>query len=94
MDDTGRDGLRAELQDWLCARLAEELRLPAGSIDPAEPMSAYGLDSVRAITLLSDVEARVGFEIAPNALWEFPTVASFTDLLIDEMTRTDRSRLG
>ncbi|TMQ95629.1 acyl carrier protein [Actinomadura soli] len=75
------DDLRAELRDWLCAYLAEELRLPAGSIDPAEPMSAYGLDSVRAIALLTEVEDRVGFEIDPNALWEFPTVASFADML-------------
>ena len=48
-----------ELSDWLCAYLAAELRLPAGSIDPSEPMSSYGLDSVRAITLLTEVEDHV-----------------------------------
>jgi acyl carrier protein len=67
----------AGLRDWLCARLAEELGLPAESIDPAEPMAAYGLDSVRAIILLADVEKRLGREIDPNALWEFPTVDAF-----------------
>jgi acyl carrier protein len=75
-----------ELSDWLCAYLAAELRLPPGSIDPAEPMSTYGLDSVRAITLLTDVEDHVVFEIDPNALWEFPTVKAFTELLVGQMT--------
>jgi acyl carrier protein len=71
----------AGLRDWLCARLAEELGLPAETIDPAEPMASYGLDSVRAIILLADVEERLGREIDPNALWEFPTVEAFAGLL-------------
>jgi acyl carrier protein len=75
----------AELQEWLCAYLAEELRLPAGSIDPATPMSAYGLDSIKAVGMLVDVEDRVGFDIDPNALWEYPTVAAFTELLVGQM---------
>jgi len=88
MHSSGRKDAHAELQEWICRYLAEELSIPAGSIDPAEPMSAYGLDSVRAIMLLTDVEERVGFEIDPNALWEFPTVTSFTDLLVEQLTET------
>ncbi|TMR20505.1 acyl carrier protein [Nonomuraea turkmeniaca] len=79
------------LQEWLCAQLAKELELPAGSIDPAEPMATYGLDSVRAITLLTEVEDHVGFEIDPNALWEFPTVAAFAEMVVGQMVQTERS---
>lgn len=74
---------RAELQDWLCAYLTGELRLSPGTLDPAEPLSTYGLDSVAAVVVLTDVEDHVGFEIDPNALWEFPTVESFAQLLAD-----------
>ncbi|MBE1530658.1 acyl carrier protein [Actinomadura algeriensis] len=70
-----------DLREWLRALLAEELGLPPGAIDPDTPMSAYGLDSIKAVTLLGDIEDHVGFEIDPNALWEFPTVASLADLL-------------
>ena len=94
MSNSKTDHLQAELQEWLCAYLAAELRLPAGSIDPAEPMFTYGLDSVRAITLLTEVETHVGFEIDPNALWEFPTVASFAELLAGQMPQTGRSTLA
>ena len=86
MQNSRTDELHTELQDWLRAHLAEELRVPAGAIDPAEPMSAYGLDSVQAITLLTEVEEHMGFEIDPNALWEYPTVAAFTGLLVDQLT--------
>jgi acyl carrier protein len=84
MDSSRHDQLR----DWLCAYIAEELQLSAGSIDPAEPMSAYGLDSIRAITMLADVEDHVGFPIDPNALWEFPTVDSFVHMLVEQSAQT------
>ncbi|GCB44043.1 acyl carrier protein [Streptomyces sp. NL15-2K] len=85
-DITTTDDIRTELQDWLCAYLAEELRLPEGSIDPEQPMSAYGLDSVRAITLITEAEELTGCELDPNALWEFPTVVSFAGLLAEHVT--------
>ncbi|MGW3659587.1 acyl carrier protein [Streptomyces sp. NPDC005151] len=88
------DDLQTELREWLCAYLAEELRLPVGSIDPDESMSAYGLDSVRAITLLAEAEDRIGCELDPNALWEFPTVTSFATLLADQAASPDRSPLA
>ncbi len=77
----------AELQDWLCAFLAAELRVPGGKVDPDETMSSYGLDSVTAFALLSDIEEKVGFELDPNALWDFPTVAEFTNFLVAELAR-------
>jgi acyl carrier protein len=83
-----------DLQEWLCAYLAAELRPPTGSIDPDTPLSAYGLDSIKAVSMLVDIEDHVGFEIDPNALWEFPTVASFAELLIGQMSPTDPSPLA
>lgn len=91
MQNAGADELYTELQDWLCAHLAEELRLPQGSVDPTEPMSDYGLDSIKAITLITAVEDHVGFEIDPNALWEFPTVASLAESLVGRLATRSRS---
>ncbi|MGW0905300.1 acyl carrier protein [Streptomyces sp. NPDC002853] len=93
MQDAAKtDQLYTELQDWLCAHVAEELGLPHGAVDPTEPMSAYGLDSIKAITLLTAVEDHVGFEIDPNALWEFPTVASLAESLVGRLaTRSTQS---
>ncbi|MGI5163181.1 acyl carrier protein [Spirillospora sp. CA-253888] len=79
------DEHRTELRAWLCGRLAEELGLPPGTVDPAEPMSAYGLDSITAVTLLTEVEDRVGAELDPNAVWEFPSVSALVDLAVERL---------
>jgi acyl carrier protein len=76
----------AELRDWLCAHLAATLKVAGGTIDPAEPMSAYGLDSLRAVAVLTEVEERVGFEIDSDVLWDHPTVAAFARYLAERLT--------
>ncbi|MFJ4685555.1 acyl carrier protein [Streptomyces sp. NPDC091377] len=91
--DPATEDVEAELREWLCAYLTEELRLPPDAIDPDQPMSVYGLDSVRAITLITEAEDRLGCELDPNALWEFPTVASFAGLLAAQVSAEDRERL-
>jgi acyl carrier protein len=77
--------IQADLQEWLCEHLAAQLKVPQGTIDPAEPMSAYGLDSLRAVAVLMDVEERVGFEIDADALWDHPTAAAFARFLAERL---------
>jgi acyl carrier protein len=77
--------IQAGLQEWLCRHLADQLRLPLDAIDPAERMSSYGLDSLRAVAVLLDVEAHVGFPIDTEALWDYPTVASLARFLAERM---------
>jgi acyl carrier protein len=76
---------QTELREWLCAHLSAELRVPQAAIDPDQPMVDYGLDSLTAAGILMAVEQRVGFEVDPNALWDYPTVASFADFLADQI---------
>ena len=72
-----------ELQEWLCAHLAAQLKV--AEIDPTEPMTSYGLDSLRAVAVLEDLEERVGFEIDPDVLWDHPTPAELARYLADRM---------
>jgi acyl carrier protein len=78
--------IQARLQEWLCAHLAVQLEVPEGRVDPKAPMSAYGLDSLKAVAMLTDIEEHVGFEIDPSALWDYPTVEAFTRFLADRLT--------
>lgn len=82
------DTVRTELCEWLCAHLSAELRVPQSSIDPEEPMVTYGLDSLTAAGILIAIEQRVEFQVDPNALWDYPTVASFVDFLVDQIARS------
>ena len=76
--------IQTGLQEWLAAHLAEQLRVPTSTIDVEEPMSAYGLDSLRAVTILMDVEDHVGFPIDPDALWDYPSVSALAKFLAEE----------
>ncbi|MFI1996539.1 acyl carrier protein [Actinoplanes sp. NPDC020271] len=85
MSATAVARIQSELQEWLCRHLAAQLRLPYESIDPAERMSAYGLDSVRAVAVLVETEEYAGFPIDPEALWDYPTVETFARFLAEQM---------
>jgi acyl carrier protein len=85
MSSSVADSARSELCEWLCAYLVRELRVPGGRVDPDEPMVNYGLDSLTAAAILTEVEKRVGFEVDPNSLWEHPTAAAFTSFLTDKV---------
>lgn len=86
MSASGSDTVQTELCEWLCAYLSTELRVPRSRIDPHEPMVNYGLNSLTAAAILEATERRVGFEIDANALWDFPTAASFTEFLAGRIT--------
>jgi acyl carrier protein len=85
MSSSTADPARAELCEWLCAYLVAELRVPHGRIDPGEPMVNYGLDSLTAVAVLAAVERRVGFELDPNSLWDYPTADAFAGFLADRI---------
>lgn len=76
---------QTELSEWLRVLLAAELRVPQAGIDLDEPMVTYGLDSLTAAAILVAVERRVGFKVDPNALWDYPTVATFAGFLAEQI---------
>lgn len=84
MSVTAVAAIQAGLQEWLSLYLAAQLRVPEGTIDPDEPMSAYGLDSLRAVAVLMDIEEHVGFPIDSDVLWDYPTVAAFARFLAEQ----------
>ncbi|BCJ69484.1 acyl carrier protein [Polymorphospora rubra] len=79
------DEVRDELQDWMCRRLAVAGRIPVNAVDPNQPMSAYGLDSLTAVAVLTEIEHHVGREVDVSAVWEYPTIAAFTEWLSGQL---------
>jgi acyl carrier protein len=81
--------VQVDLSVWLCDYLAVELAVPRERIDPDEPMVTYGLDSLTAAAVLVAVQQRVGFEVDPNCLWDFPTATRFAGYLADRIAAGD-----
>ena len=77
----------AGIADWLTARIAYYLELPAADIGPDVPLVELGMDSVYALTLCGDVEEELGIDVRPTMAWDHPTVAAIADHLHGEISR-------
>jgi 8-amino-7-oxononanoate synthase len=62
------------IKEWLIAKLAERLKTDPSSIRTDEQFASYGLDSVAAVSLSSEMEDWLGRRLSPNLLWDFPTI--------------------
>lgn len=70
---------RDEVMEWLVNRISTEIGLPAAKIPRDVNLSRYGLDSVRAIEITSDMTDWLGIEVSATAMWDFHTVTELVD---------------
>lgn len=74
-----RDGL----ERWLLDRIAFYLDKPADSIDPEVELARYGMDSVYAISIISDIEDHLQVEVDVAKARSRGTVDALTDYLLE-----------
>lgn len=72
------------IQNWFIDRLTEKLSLNPDQIDVQAPLDSYGLDSAQAMSLISEGEEWLGFEISPMLLWHYPTIEALSQRLAEE----------
>ncbi|MEU8693464.1 SDR family NAD(P)-dependent oxidoreductase [Streptomyces sp. NPDC048665] len=65
----------AVIQLWLREALAAATGRPLGTIDPELPFAGYGLRSVEMVTMVGDLERRLGVPLEAGLVWEHPTAA-------------------
>jgi acyl transferase domain-containing protein/acyl-CoA synthetase (AMP-forming)/AMP-acid ligase II/acyl carrier protein len=63
-----------EVRSWLIERIARKLRIPAADIDPREPLSRYGLDSLTAVQTAGELEQWLGRTLSPVIAYDYPTI--------------------
>ncbi|HTQ17845.1 acyl carrier protein [Mycobacterium sp.] len=68
---------------WLTSRLACHLDVPTHAIDPTLPLAEMGVDSVRALGLVGDVEAHWDIDVDPTLVFDYPTLAHIADFIRD-----------
>lgn len=74
----------AEIQDWLIARISEQLDIAPDEIDVREPLDSYGLDSAKAMLIANKAEKLLGFQLSPILLWHYPTIEMLAERLAEE----------
>lgn len=65
---------KEELTTWLVNRIATEIGLPPERIPLDVNLGRYGLDSVRAVEITSDLTDWLGVEVSSSAMWDFHSI--------------------
>jgi amino acid adenylation domain-containing protein len=57
----------ARLESWLLSTTASLLRLPVETLDPDQPLTTFGLDSLAAVQLSHQLDTDLGIQMEPGA---------------------------
>ncbi|NIJ11883.1 acyl carrier protein [Saccharomonospora amisosensis] len=82
--DTSREAIVAWCQEYIAGLIDVE---PA-AVDPAADFDRLGIDSALAVSLLIEVEQRYGVDLAPEDLFDNPTLNAVADHLHAHTQRT------
>jgi acyl carrier protein len=66
--------LQLDLVDWLIDRVAAYLNTDPDTIETDKPFGDYGLDSVFALSLCTDLEYEFRILAEPTLAWDYPTI--------------------
>ncbi|MGK5544576.1 type I polyketide synthase [Streptomyces sp. URMC 127] len=69
------DELAARVHDEVTGRLAREMKMPAGELDPERPLTDLGLDSVMSMRVCAQLEKLLGVRLPVTVLWNHPTAS-------------------
>jgi 8-amino-7-oxononanoate synthase len=69
------------IEAWLRRWVADELGIAAAAVDPTAPIREYGLDSVAAVRLVSELEQVLGHRVDVSLLWREPSIRSLARTL-------------
>jgi acyl carrier protein len=83
MDET--EAAAAEIQRFLITELARRIEIDPDAIDPRQPFERYGLDSLNALRLAVELEARIDRKLPTTALWDYPSIESLSKYLAGEL---------
>ena len=75
----------ATLVDWLTNRVAAYLATNPAAIATDVSFGDYGLDSVFALDLCTDLEHEFGILAQPTIVWDYPTINAIAGHLTEEL---------
>ncbi|MFD8491824.1 beta-ketoacyl synthase N-terminal-like domain-containing protein [Amycolatopsis sp. NPDC059657] len=73
-DDTG-----GAVRAWLIGWVARHLAIPEHAVNTMRPLDEFGLSSTDIVTLTGDLSEHVGQAVAPDTVFEYPTIAVLAD---------------
>jgi acyl carrier protein len=71
--DSAAKPMRFVIENWIGEWLSYRLRIPVENIDPRQPFSDYGLDSLAAVQLSQAIEDWLEVPVPETLAWSYPT---------------------
>lgn len=68
----------ASILEWCRAYVAKILDVPLTQVDPNVEVDRLGLDSSTAVALIMSLEERLGIELMPELLFDYPTLGGLS----------------
>jgi acyl carrier protein len=74
-----------DLVDWLINRVASYLNSDPDTIETDKAFGDYGLDSVFALNLCTDLESEFRILAEPTVAWDYPTIDHLAGHLTEDL---------
>jgi len=56
-------------------------------LDVDEPFENYGIDSIKAVYIVGELEEIFNIELPPTLLWEYNTIKKLTDFIKNNLSQ-------
>jgi acyl carrier protein len=73
------------LKSWLIDWLARELKRDRSKVDPSRDLLSYGMDSVKVLMMVGDIETKLDLELPPTLIWDHPDINDLSAHLADRL---------
>jgi acyl-CoA synthetase (AMP-forming)/AMP-acid ligase II/acyl carrier protein len=64
-----------EIEAVLSQKISSSLSISPLEVDVSQPFSSLGLDSLRTLTFLGEIEIWLGRKLSPTLFWNYPTIS-------------------
>lgn len=81
----------AMIEDQVATCAGGVLGLDAASIDPQQPLSDMGMDSLMAVELRNSLRRSIGEQLPATLLFDYPTIDSLSEYLAREVLAVDEA---
>ncbi|MGD9855099.1 MAG: acyl carrier protein [Planctomycetaceae bacterium] len=71
----------AEIQDWLVAHLASELKITPDRINVDQSILAHGIDSMHVVAVVAQLEDWLGVRFSSDPLEDHPSIVELSESL-------------
>jgi acyl carrier protein len=72
------------IEAWLLRRLSEVLKVKPEKVDVRLPFASYGLGSVQAVSLATDLADWLGRDLPATLVWDYPNIEALAKAVAED----------